>query len=623
MKLYFLILLFFAQNIIYQRIFGIPLYINNNIFEKNGNKNNDEIFPKVPPYCNEVPVLYAHATQLTSNSSTKFIKIQAPLSLHRTVCFTIDDSPNGSLAFDRDNIGDILPLHSLTFIRLEHEYPITQRYKFALPEVDTSCICECNLNSHVCNPQTYSLFNKCDGTENDTIDTSCYNTFSSIRLKNGCSSETQFSNVCCKVRFNPYLGMSFTAVKLNKPNIYALFKYIVYKTNDKNEWNMVEDKVVKVSINGDLQSKFIDNARTIRLQLGPIGNMINTLDSGMYFVKNNPNGSPMGQDLRHQPVNDIDSSSMEKLGWYRENSFNKGLYEVYKGDINLRARHLVDIIDCHDQKYQSKLEANYYINKNTGDHSKFFIADPLHTIYSWIDGAVLYDRFAFVNQKESANVVAHLSFYIKNVSNPDHRRVTFHQGASYIKNFTGEIITDDMSNHYFNVTVYEAYGLLNGVVKSGISEEDEDESSFNILVNEIGLPYKQFHIQLNHNTDLKIEEKMICISNEDSLNSTKICKIIKLHVEDLKETVESKKWVTGKGYCEECNKKQVESFIKFLNPSAWFKDVNTIEDAAKACMSVVFYFAIFIVIIILIKSCLIPLLQCIICPGYFFMVKKR
>lgn len=48
-------------------------------------------------------------------------------------------------------------LHTLTLSQLEHHHPISQQYEFAIPEVRTSCICECDVNSDICSARTYSF----------------------------------------------------------------------------------------------------------------------------------------------------------------------------------------------------------------------------------------------------------------------------------------------------------------------------------------------------------------------------------------------------------------------------------------------------------------------------------
>lgn len=66
-----------------------------------------------------------------------------------TVCFRMS-SPSAS---NNDSVADVL--HTLTLVRLEQYYPISQRFRFGIPEVETKCICECQANAKTCQPAEY------------------------------------------------------------------------------------------------------------------------------------------------------------------------------------------------------------------------------------------------------------------------------------------------------------------------------------------------------------------------------------------------------------------------------------------------------------------------------------
>lgn len=68
-----------------------------------------------------------------------------------TVCFRVstnDSKNNGSSA-------DVL--HTLTLVRLEQYYPISHRFRFAIPEVETDCVCECEAEAKTCQATDYRL----------------------------------------------------------------------------------------------------------------------------------------------------------------------------------------------------------------------------------------------------------------------------------------------------------------------------------------------------------------------------------------------------------------------------------------------------------------------------------
>lgn len=73
-------------------------------------------------------------------------------------------------------------LHTLTLSRLEHHHPISQQYEFAIPEVKTSCICECDANSDVCSARTYS-FTHCTSSNTTQVSSTFFWIINSERLE--------------------------------------------------------------------------------------------------------------------------------------------------------------------------------------------------------------------------------------------------------------------------------------------------------------------------------------------------------------------------------------------------------------------------------------------------------
>lgn len=56
-------------------------------------------------------------------------------------------------------------LHTLSLIQLEHHHPISQQYTFAIPEIRTTCICDCGSAAEVCSAESH-LYQKCNSTIN-------------------------------------------------------------------------------------------------------------------------------------------------------------------------------------------------------------------------------------------------------------------------------------------------------------------------------------------------------------------------------------------------------------------------------------------------------------------------
>lgn len=91
---------------------------------------------------------------LVNDSIVKILRKQLKIGVGQTVCFKIiDDQGGGDAHKNRSTKGH--KLHTLTLAQLEQYYSITQRYKFAIPEVTAKCICECNPDAETCRAIDY------------------------------------------------------------------------------------------------------------------------------------------------------------------------------------------------------------------------------------------------------------------------------------------------------------------------------------------------------------------------------------------------------------------------------------------------------------------------------------
>uniref|UniRef100_A0AC35TKC9 HAP2-GCS1 domain-containing protein n=1 Tax=Rhabditophanes sp. KR3021 TaxID=114890 RepID=A0AC35TKC9_9BILA len=537
--------------------------------------------------------------KLVSEDPQKLINIGALIGLHRTLCFTVDESENGTLSLDKNNRGTkMLPMHSLTLIRLEHQYPVTSTYRFAIPEVDTDCKCQCDHRNNVCTERIHP-FDKCAGNSGDT---SCYKTFFGNKVVNGCEEGQHSSNVCCELSFSPYRNVTYTAVQLGAPRLYAIFKYFLYRKNKDGEWDYSENKVLTLPMNGDLVDDNLGHQDLLKLKIGSQGPLHNFLMPGMYFVENKVNGDSKGQELRQQELNDIESSDMDKLGWYRENTRK---FEVVKGLRKIQNQHRVTVENCVEQKYKSILEAEYYVNKKSNEDSKYYIGDTINKKYKWIESATLLTRHVSLTHKEGINIKIHLVVNLTD-DKSNHNRVTFVHFPSDIEDFSGEIVTDENSNYYFNVTVYNGTGFISASIKKGLSESDEDVSKFVVPINEVNPVNKTMHIPLNIDLDVIKGENLICLRATKSKfrRGKNVCRIVEYKLLPLKDNTLSQGVVGGQSNCPECNKKIVNDFVKYLNPGEWYKNAKTWDERALILGTLAFYTALAICLILLLRTCL-------------------
>jgi len=90
-----------------------------------------------------------------NDSIVKTIRKQLKIGVGQTVCFKIIDDQGGGGREQKGSSNKPTKLHTLTLGQLEQYYSITQRYKFAIPEVTAKCICECNPEAETCKSIDY------------------------------------------------------------------------------------------------------------------------------------------------------------------------------------------------------------------------------------------------------------------------------------------------------------------------------------------------------------------------------------------------------------------------------------------------------------------------------------
>lgn len=239
------------------------------------------------------------------------------IGVGQTICFRLqEDSPNKLKKLSENN-ETIEPqrLHTLTLAELEQYHAITERYRFAIPELETNCICECNSEASTCQADQYK-YGKCEES-NSTI---CYRTFfpnqpvGSCDTKSDSSTTIKSSRLCCQLRFQAFQNRHFTAVRLKASTTYAVLRYSVYGwanqhkiINSTSNWIEYEQRQIRVQLDGSAHNSILDEINGLKLSIiglspGKFGSE-NQLEAGMYFVEEFPNGE-YGQ-LISQSLNQI------------------------------------------------------------------------------------------------------------------------------------------------------------------------------------------------------------------------------------------------------------------------------------------------------------------------------
>ncbi|KAK0394580.1 hypothetical protein QR680_000816 [Steinernema hermaphroditum] len=569
----------------------------------------NKMFPIAPPHCTKTPIVLSQISSV-NNFVQRNIQMHLSLGLHRTVCFRLMDTSGSAQSA---NISDETAsakslLHTLTLSRLEHYHPVSQQYTFAIPEVRADCKCECNAQSEVCSAASHQ-FNMCknDADKNDVG--SCYRTFFPNQPTGGCRAGNS-PKLCCDVKFKPYQNMSFTAVKLEQPSTFAVFRYASYDWI-AGRWIQNDTVTIRTQLDGGNQNRYLDSKKSIELSVSAGGRASHQLESGMYFVRNTINGAE-NEDLRRQPLNEITENNFDRLGWYRKD--DDGKYYVNNGVVKISRIHSAKVENCQEQAYKSILDANHYIDKNSAEPERFVLADTVDRIYTWVQSARLYDvsrRHAIVTHSEGTNLQVSLE-----LNNDIHNNqiLSFFHNSSRILDFTGTIIVDPHSNRYFNLTVYQTSGILNGVVKRSTTADSDEDFSFTVFVSDLNPSNKSYVVPLP--AMVTGGDRMICMRPDESPEERALCRIIAYRENPLIVDLAHNSWSELVGHCPECNQISMDGFIKYLNPVSWMNGINNIQDFIMMITDVFLYIIILFVTYVLVVKCLLPLVQCWLCPFY-------
>ncbi|KAL3101965.1 hypothetical protein niasHS_003374 [Heterodera schachtii] len=457
-----------------------------------------------PPHCSKAIVTVAQSSRLTKrgasahppNSSlnggaSRAAQLTMNIAVGQSVCFKMqrDDqseakseekmeeksstigskaknsSKNGTFEEREEASEGTKVLHSVTVVDLEQYHAITERYRFAIPEVETRCICECESDSANCAADRYK-YGKCDergeedelggGEGQQRVENSqwqqqqqlrrdssslrqrfpspaavCHRTFFSNQpTGQHCSGKEVASStarLCCQLRFRPFQNRHFTALRLENAVTSALIQYSQWKwrgngkgrRNEKGaengtesdgqttDWEETERRRVRIQLDGTTHSTILDEELGLKLSMLGLNGAKSAgaqLDPGVYFVENHSDGS-LGEITGQIAVNRITEHDFHKLGWFRLDE--KGRPFVQYGEVFLDKIHHARADDCAEQRFRSVLDASYYVNGDNNETSQFRLADPLNSVHKWIRSARVFDayqRIALVRAREGVSL---------------------------------------------------------------------------------------------------------------------------------------------------------------------------------------------------------------------------
>uniref|UniRef100_A0A914DTN1 VWFD domain-containing protein n=1 Tax=Acrobeloides nanus TaxID=290746 RepID=A0A914DTN1_9BILA len=517
----------------------------------------------MPPHCIRAVVTTTQPSQL-NESIVNILRKQLKIGVGQTICFKIIDDQGGGGAKNPSSRSN--KLHTLTLGQLEQYYSITQRYKFAIPEVTAKCICECNPEAATCRSMDYQ-YAACPNGNSNRME-ACHRTFFDKQPITGCPTITSNSSpkLCCELKFRPYQNRTFTALKLEPASTFAILRYSAFEWSG-GRWQEDDSKTIRVNLDGGTHHQYLDSEQDIEMAVNAPGKATNQLSPGMYFVENLERGSY--GEIVQQPLNEITEHNFHKLGWYRIDAEDQ--FFVHYGNFMMDKVHHAFSEHCQDQKFQTILDASYYINHDANDSTRFNLAETLNSTMRWIKSARVVDsaeRHAMITENEGSNLEVTLNA-------KQNEQLQFIHNASRISDFNGNIVIDRHSNAFLNITVFNASGILNGYLKE--AEEIFNQyvvDSFTVYIPESMAPEKQVLVRVKpYPTNVFVK---VCIRPEEGLPNSEICRFVRSMEEELVDYEVKNSWEKQVGNCPACNK-FMDDFIKNLNPLEWCRFVRLVE----------------------------------------------
>ncbi|VDK60007.1 unnamed protein product [Anisakis simplex] len=290
----------------------------------------------------------------------------AELTLKETLCLNFTSgSRSGS-----NPSSSTTQLHTIEFVRMEQQFPIVAKYKFAIPQIISSCICDC-----------------AGAEQNCTKGSICYRTYHAHQSNAGCLTQSLKSEVCCDVAIEPYNNKMYTAIKLNQPDTIVVLKHKIYE-RIANRWIEASSDEFDAIINkGSAIIESIDR-RKIEIRVTS-GRVIREMNAGMYYYSDEIEMLMTGIRL-----NEPSESDIHKLGWMRNEN---GKWIIRNGIIKITDSQHITVESCKGQKYLTRYNLEYFVSGNEG-LSELDLGFPVDD-ESWVED------ISIANDRRSVRVV--------------------------------------------------------------------------------------------------------------------------------------------------------------------------------------------------------------------------
>ncbi|VDN08265.1 unnamed protein product [Thelazia callipaeda] len=457
------------------------------------------------------------------------------LTLKETLCLNFSD-------------GMTMQIHTIEYVRMEQQFPVSASYKFGIPLITTNCICDCAGAEQYCSVDDYKYKNCSKGFL-------CYRTYHSHQSSSGCLMSSK-SEVCCEVIMEPYGGKSYTAVKLNQPDTVIILRHRIYE-RVTNHWAEAASEEFEAVVNkGSAKMETIDK-RKMEIRT-TTGRAIREMYNGMYYFSNDNRALMMGVRLNEPTETDI-----HKLGWLRKNGTS---WLIRNGIIKITDSQHITVENCKEQRYLTRYNAEYFLTY--GD--RISDLDLGHQVdeQNWVERAEISgdDRAVRIVHAEGSVI-----------------RVSVSSGARQ-----------------------GGKGTLIGYVYRS-DDKSTTDWSFSI---EIGTATRtKFMATVGGIPSGIISDRYVCLQPAGDANAEQ-CKWLKYEASPLRERHMAHRWQAGIGNCPGCNERGIENFLLKLDPRQWLDGLNTTTEAVTCALEIALIIASLLVTILLCTKCIIPLAKC-------------
>ncbi|KRX49254.1 hypothetical protein T05_2475 [Trichinella murrelli] len=542
--------------------------------------------------------------------------VQLRLALGEMACFRVhvrDDHrttiDHNSTELSRQNSTKVIlsTVYAVEYLNLVHVHPIRQQYLFAVPTINSVCVCDCAGGEDHCRPG--HQYNNC------TADTLCVTSYHAHQKPVGCPFGAE-ADLCCQISVKPYRNWIFRALYIGQPATVAKFAYRRYSINNNDQtWTLEVEQHLTVTLNEP--SDF--NIATDSLHFSLNGGLPHwQLKEGMYFHRqlqapqqnanekqraNDDDDDDNNNNKLHVgvPLNEPDEWDPNKLGWLR---LENGHWIAHHGHLQLPTLQHVQVDDCKRQIYTVDYNA-----RHSGGVGQPNFGTSVQENEPWIRRVRSQLNSVEIEHRRSPTVDVQVQINGTRFAN-----VSVSHRDSVLSDFEASIVVDSTNNRYLNLTLHNARGMLLGTVYT-------DESS---QTAELAFSLRAQSVQSDssgtvHTVRLALPPEVngsrrVCLEVNPE---TSVCRTANYVVQPtLKQpALAMASWSVKQGECENCNQITLQSIGKYLNPLQWFDGIGDVSEMIAVAIESLFSILVILMLLCLCRRFAWPILRLAIHPA--------